>query len=163
MRFNELRKQPSGEASGVSLDFSALGETLEQMGAAGAEVMAQSAPVIAQNLVYHIEEVFAREGAVAGRPRWPDLAESTKRQRRGTSYVILQNTGALAGSITPYYEGPVADAFTNVPYGGFHVSKAPRHVLPLRDFTAIDMEAAQKEGADIILAQLDANLQRGAA
>jgi phage gpG-like protein len=162
-RFSILRDKPTGELDQVKIDFGPLGAALEKVGNAGAEVLAQAAPIIADNLVFHVQEVFEREGAVAGHPRWPGLAESTKKARRGQSYVILQNTGVLAGSITPYSEGPIAEAFTNVPYAGYHVSQAPRHKLPLRDFTDIDFEQAQKEAADIILAQLDANIQRGAA
>lgn len=161
-RFSILRDKGSAEGE-VAFDMGPLGRALEQIGNAGAEVMAQAAPVIAENLVFHVQEVFEKEGAVAGKPRWQDLAESTKAKRRGTSYVILQDSGLLAGSITAHSEGPIAEAFSNVPYAGYHISQRPRHKIPLRDFTDIDFELAEKEAADTILAQLDANIQRGAA
>jgi phage gpG-like protein len=160
-RFSILRDK--GAEGEIAFDMGPLGRALEQIGNAGAEVMAQAAPVIAENLVFHVQEVFEKEGAVAGKPHWQELAESTKARRRGTSYVILQDSGLLAGSITPHSEGPIAEAFTNVPYAGYHISQRPRHRLPLRDFTDIDFELAEKEAADTILAQLDANIQRGAA
>jgi phage gpG-like protein len=191
-----------GGGSLVDIDSSSLINALAKLTEAGAEVQAQTAPLLAEILVSAVHEVFVREGAVAGRPKWPDLAESTKagrlakirggrklrggggtylengqwytetakerrrrvkrqakaRQKRAEReasivFTILQDTGNLAGSIMPYADGEVAEAFTNVPYGGYHVSDAPRKKLPKRDFTDIDFEAAQTEAVDVILAQ----------
>lgn len=193
-----------GGGSNVDLDSSALLSALHRLNEAGADVQAETTPVLAEILVASVHEVFAREGAVAGRPKWPDLAESTKEKRlaklrpkgrklRGgggtymqdgqwytetakearrrikrqakarakrkerealIAFTILQDTGTLAGSIMPYADQQVAEAFTNVPYGGFHVSDAPRKRLPKRDFTDIDFEAAQAEAVDVILSQV---------
>ncbi len=195
-----------GGGSVVDLDTSALINAIAKLAEAGAEVQAQTSPQLAEILVASVHEVFVREGAVAGRPKWQDLAEATKENRlrklrggkslRGgggtyledgqwytesekerrrrvkrqakarekrkqressIAFTILQDTGNLAGSIMPYADGQVAEAFTNVPYGGFHVSDAPRKRLPKRDFTDIDFEAAQAEAVDVILAQFIAS------
>lgn len=147
-----------GGGSLVDLDSSALIDALERLRDAGANVAAETMPVLAEILVSAVHEVLEREGAVAGRPKWPELAESTKRKRakRQASGVfkILQDTGNLAGSIMPYADAEVAEAFTNVPYAGYHISDAPRRVIPKRDFTDIDFEAAQADAVDVILAQV---------
>lgn len=192
-----------GGGSNVDLDSSALLSALHRLNEAGADVQAETTPVLAEILVAAVHEVFVREGAVAGRSKWPDLAPATKENRlrklrggrtlRGgggtyfedgqwytegakerrrrikrqararekrkqreasIAFTILQDTGNLAGSIMPYADQQVAEAFTNVPYGGFHVSDAPRKKLPKRDFTDIDFEAAQAEAVDVILSQV---------
>jgi phage gpG-like protein len=195
-----------GGGSAVDLDSSSLMNAIAKLTEAGAEVQAQTTPLLAEILVSAVHEVFVREGAVAGRSRWPDLAESTKenrlqklrggrklrggggtyleggqwytetakerrarikrqgrarekRRQREASIVftILQDTGNLAGSIMPYADGEVAEAFTNVPYAGYHISDAPRKKIPKRDFTDIDFETAQAEAVDVILAQFIAS------
>ena len=147
-----------GGGSFANLDSTELFRALERLEQAGADVAAETMPVLAEILVSSVHEVFEREGAVAGRPRWPELAESTKRKRakRQASGVfkILQDTGILAGSIMPHADQAVAEAFTNVPYAGYHISDAPRRIIPLRDFTDIDFESAQREAIDVILAQV---------
>lgn len=147
-----------GGGSVVEFDSSALVDALDRLSQAGADVAAETMPVLAEILVSAVHEVFEHEGAVAGRPKWPDLAESTKakRARRQGSGVfkILQDTGLLAGSIMPYADQSVAEAFTNVPYAGYHISDAPRRVIPKRDFTDIDFETASREAVDVILAQV---------
>ncbi len=153
-------RSASGEP--LELDFTPLGDALLALEAAGATVGAEVMPAIAENLVFHVQEVFDKQGAIAGRDRWPDLAPSTKASRRGTSYIILQDTGNLAASITPFSEAVVAEAFTNVPYAGYHVSDRPRKKIPLRDFTDIDFETAQREACDLILSQLESNAGRAA-
>lgn len=152
----------SGEP--LDLDFEPLGLALDALERAGASVAAEVMPAIAENLVFHVQEVFEREGAVAGNSRWKELAKSTlaARRKKGAGAMILQDSGFLAGSITAFSEAIVAEAFTNVPYAGFHVSKAPRKKIPLRDFTAIDFELAQKEACDLILEQLESNAGRAA-
>lgn len=195
-----------GGGSNVDLDSSALLSALQRLSEAGSDVQAETTPVLAEILVASVHEVFAREGAVAGRSKWPDLAPATRearlaklrprsrsdrsglrtewigdelvesresgkqrrarvrRQAKATAkrkereasiaFTILQDTGNLATSIMPYADQQVAEAFTNVPYGGYHVSDAPRKRLPKRDFTDIDFEAAQREAVDVILSQV---------
>lgn len=142
----------------VDLDTSELTRALAQLEAAGADVAAETMTVLAEILVSAVHETFEREGAVGGRQKWPDLAESTKRKRakRQSSgvFTILQDTGILAGSIMPYSDQTVAEAFTNVPYAGYHTSAAPRQKIPLRDFTDIDFERVQNEAVEVILAQV---------
>lgn len=158
--FTILRKGGRGgtASKGVDLDSAAFIAALADLEQAGASVAAEVTPAIAEVLVSAIQEVFEKEGAVAGQPKWPELAPSTKKKRAKRQpsgvFTILQDTGLMAGSITPYSEALVAEAFTNVPYAGFHVSQRARRKIPLRDFTAIDFDAAQAEATDMILSQL---------
>lgn len=156
-RFSILRKGGTGGSSrkGVNLDFDPFIEALRELAEAGASASAEVTPVIAEILVSAVLEVFEKEGAVPGGSQWEELAESTKAKRRGSGpYKILQDTGVLVGSITPWSEALVAEAFTNVPYAGYHVSQRARSKLPMRDFTLIDFDGAQREAADVVLAQL---------
>ena len=133
---------------------------------AGAEVGDQIRPVVAELLVSEVLEVFEKQGAVGGNPQWPpfwwerDGLPRPKGRRWQGNLKLLQDTGVLAGSITPYSETGVAEAFTNVKYAGYHVSQRARKKIPLRDFTQIDFEKALRETTDLILAQLEANSQR---
>lgn len=144
----------------VRIDFAPLAEALQRLADAGLSVAAEVMPVIAEDLVSAVHDVFLKEGAVAGKPKWPGfwweragLPRPKGRRWQGTLH-LLQDRGVLAGSITPIHEAMVAEAFTNVPYAGYHVSQRPRRVIPLRDFTDIDFERVQEDAADLILAQL---------
>ncbi len=107
-------------------------------------------PAIAQLLVSAVEDVFESEGFGS----WPDLAPATIRARRGTNAKILQDTGNLAGSIQPRSGSRVAEAFTRVPYAKFHVSDAPRNVIPKRDFLAIKFKDVTSQAAQILLREV---------
>jgi phage gpG-like protein len=135
----------------VDFDFSELAAVIEEMGANVADVP-RALPVVAEALVSRVADVFDAEGAVGGRPRWQDLAESTKR-RRGGSYMILQDSGLMA-NVHPTWDDTMAGAYSNAPYAVFHVSPLPRRVIPLRDFFAIDTEAFNAEATEIVLATL---------
>ena len=67
------------------------------------------------------------------------------------TYKILQDTGNLVGSITPDFDERSWEAYTNVPYARYHVSRAPRRKIPLRDFFDIDQERFMDEVTDVIL------------
>ncbi len=85
-------------------------------------------PVIAEMLVGAVQDVFEAEG-----PGWEDLADSTRRARRGTSHAILQDTGLLADLIAPSYGSTYAEAVDGTTYGHFHVTGTRR--MPKRDWT----------------------------
>lgn len=108
-------------------------------------------PSIAEILVGGVLDVFEAEG-----PGWPDLAESTKRQRRGTTYKILQDTGMFAASIAPGWGADYAEAFAGVSYAIFHTSPEPRTKIPLRNpFNLGPFEPAiLDEVAELVTSQL---------
>lgn len=85
----------------------------------------------------------------AGRRRERRVAKRTEKLAR--SYKILQDTGNLVGSITPDFDERSWEAYTNVPYAKYHISKAPRRKVPLRDFFDIDQERFMDEVTDVIL------------
>lgn len=167
-RFGLTRRGGVGGRSTKNIDvrFDELGDALDALGAAGAELVGQVMQPIAENLVFEVQEVFAHEGAVGGNPAWPrfwweraGLPRPPGRRWQG-ALKLLQDSGNLAGSITPYFEAPIAEAFTNVAYAGYHVSQRPRKKIPLRDFTQIDFDRALDETLQMVLAQLEANSQR---
>jgi phage gpG-like protein len=179
---------------GGAVDFYELKQAVGIITQLGSRALAEVAPVVADALVTEVLEVFDKEGAVAGRPKWPGFwwqrqglpmpgtrspkpkkrgktvrrgKSSTKskgkrrkpskaaRRFKGGNAKLLQDTGNLAGSITPDSDDESATAFTNVPYARYHVSRAPRKKIPLRDFFDIDQESFTREVADMILRQLD--------
>lgn len=85
-------------------------------------------PIIGEMLLGAIQDVFQAEG-----PGWPDLAESTKAQRRGVDYMILQDTGVMAGSVEPVYGDTYVDATFGASYAVYHVTGTRR--MPRRDPT----------------------------
>ena len=74
---------------------------------------------VAGILAYSTEENFANEG----RPKWVDLAESTKKKRQKTGHYpgqILQVTGQLASSISTHYDEDSAIIGSNLDYAAIH-------------------------------------------
>jgi phage gpG-like protein len=133
----------------VQIDASQLRRLMEDFEDA-AERLPELMPAVAEVLVSAVSQEFETEG----RGRWQKLADSTleSRRRRGRGAKILQDSGIFAGSIMPYVEHDLAEAFTNVPYAIFHTSDEPRTVIPYRNPFDIDMEAAQEEMVRIVLA-----------
>jgi phage gpG-like protein len=169
-RFTIRRRGGTGGSSTKRLRFdtSELDNAILALHNAGAELGAETMQIGSEILVAEVQEVFEKEGAVAGNEKWEPfwwqrrgLPKPKGRRWQGT-LKLLQDSGVLAGSITPFHEAFAAEAFTNVPYAGYHVSQRARQKLPMRDFTAIDFDRAQAEFVDVILAQLDANMQRSA-
>jgi phage gpG-like protein len=87
-------------------------------------------PAIAEMLVSAVHDVLEAEG-----PGWQELADSTKRQRRGSSYKILQDTGLFASSIAGSYGSTYAEAVDGTTYGHYHVTGTKR--MPKRDWTEL--------------------------
>jgi phage gpG-like protein len=110
-------------------------------------------PIIAELLVAGVSDVFEAEG-----PGWQPLAESTLRQRRkaGAGAKILQNTGEMAGSVSPAWGDVFAEAMSLVSYDVYHVSPEPRQKVPLRDFYDLGPFESPilDEAAEIILSQM---------
>lgn len=112
--------------------------------------------LIAGDLVERVEENFATEGASSPAGSWDVLAESTlmRRRKKGLGAKILQDTGAMAGSVMPEYGNLYAEAYTNDPKAPFHTSDAPREVIPLRDFMSVDLAEVQEDATNELLAQI---------
>lgn len=116
-------------------------------------VPAEMMPIIGEALVTQVLDVFETEGY----GEWEPYAESTLNRklfgpRRTPNPKLLQDTGNLVGSITPVWDeasGEVS-AYTNVPYGVYHTSRAPRRQLPMRDFWAIDVVFFEEDVAQML-------------
>lgn len=87
-------------------------------------------PVVAEMLLSAVHDVIE-----AGGPGWPDLADSTKRQRRGSTYKLLQDTGVFAASLAPQYGSTYAEVVDGTTYGHYHVTGTSR--MPARDWTEL--------------------------
>jgi phage gpG-like protein len=103
-------------------------------------------PVIAEILVGFVND----EWESAGRGRWPGLAPSTLRKRRGTSAQILKDTGRAAGSVRGEYDHESASAVTDVAYMIYHASEDARTVLPLRNPFDVE-DVAMPEIEDVLV------------
>lgn len=93
-------------------------------------------PIIAEVLVSAVND----EWDSAGRGRWPPLAASTLRRRRGTSAQILKDTGRAAASVRGEHDATSASAVTDTGYMVYHVSDQARTRIPLRNpFDVLDV------------------------
>jgi phage gpG-like protein len=158
----------------AEIEYTTLQHVIGVVHRRGSRVMTELAPAIAESLVHEVLEEFETEG----HGEWPGLSEQTKLGRRGAkkrklkvqgplrpgekrkkrvvatgNFKLLQNTGNLAGSITPAWDDNVAEAYTNVPYAKFHVTGTKW--MPARDFFDFDREAFEGDIADMILLRLD--------
>lgn len=84
--------------------------------------------VIGELLVERVHEEFD----TAGQGEWPELAESTRR-RRGDDAQPLLDTGRWRNSNQVEADSDSVVVSTDVEYSVFHVSSAPRSVIPLRN------------------------------
>lgn len=105
---------------------------------------------IAGVFAYSTEENFKEEG----RPKWTDLAESTKKQRMKTGHYpgqILQVTGQLASSISTYYDDNSAIIGSNLDYAAIHqlggqTGKGKKTTIPARPY----LQLTDEDFAEII-------------
>lgn len=118
---------------------------------------------IAELLASRTEGNFAAEGGPAG--PWPALAEST-RERRGADARMLQDSGRLAASVTPFYGPDEAGIGSNAVYAAIHHfgGKAGRGVevsIPARAYLPADGHGLQAGvGGEVM--EIIANHLRGA-
>jgi phage gpG-like protein len=140
-------------ADGASINYSTLQSVIGIYQERGRRAMRELAPAIAESMHAEVMEVFETEGY----GQWPGLAKpkptkkkrgKVKRRRRGAPK-LLQDTGNLAGSMTPAHNADVVEVYTNVRYAKFHVT-GTRH-MPKRDPFAIDREAFEADVADMVL------------
>lgn len=137
----------------TSYDASALTKLMRDFGTRGGNV-GNLTPVIAEDLVSCILERFELQSGFS-QGAWEALEDSTIDARRvSKSPKMLEDSGVLLGSITPFDDAETAEAYTNVPYAKYHVSAEPRTKIPLRDFTDIDFAAVSDRAAELVLAEL---------
>lgn len=120
---------------------------------AKAQALPEMLPIIAELLVSGVSDVFEAEG-----PGWEKLADSTiaARRKAGVGAKILQDSGLMAGSVSPAWGDTFAEAMSLVSYDVYHVSKEPRHKIPLRDFYDLGPfeQPILDEAAELILGQM---------
>jgi phage gpG-like protein len=132
-------------SGGAEVDVSELQRELRQIDARVTD-LSPITPVIAETLVALVSEEFES----AGRGRWAPLEPSTLAKRRGSTAQILKDTGRFAASIRAEHGPDFAAAVTDVSYAVYHVSDAPRTVIPLRNpFDVADL--AEPEVIDLIV------------
>lgn len=107
-------------------------------------------PSAAQVLVDAVDQEFYSEGRGQWKASLRALIEGGK---------TLTDTGVLAGSIQPGYTEDTATAYTDVPYGVYHLppeksGHPSRGIMPVRDFLDIDIDAASDEIVDLFLREV---------
>lgn len=115
-------------AGGVEVDTAELDRELKRI-EKRTRNYAPITPTLAEILVSYVNE----EWESAGRGRWPPLAASTLRKRRGGSGQILKDTGRAAASVHADHGADYAAAVTDVSYMVFHASDEARSKIPLRN------------------------------
>jgi phage gpG-like protein len=101
---------------GILLDTSELAGPLQELEARGRGI-SHLLPVISEDLKAAVEDVYEEEG-----PGWKDLADSTKKARRGDSYKILQDTSVMILSTGTNLGADWAEAFAGASYADFHAT-----------------------------------------
>jgi phage gpG-like protein len=160
-------------ADGVpAIDFAELQGWMRIYQERGRRVMGELSPAIAESMHHEVLEMFETEG----HGKWPGFwwqraglpaPGSTKAKKKGKkgklsksnrrwqgNPKLLQDTGNLVGSMTPEWDEHIVEVYTNVPYAKYHASREPRHVIPLRDFFDIDVEAFEQDVVDMMLLRL---------
>lgn len=134
-------------SASVTIDDAEILQWVGRLRAAGSRLGPIFA-VIAELLVARVQEEFESEG----HGKWPPLAKSTlaRRRKHGRGAKILQDKGLLAASIEAYSGDDYAEAATDKAYAVFHVSDAPRSIIPLRNFFDVPDEAFD-EARDVLL------------
>lgn len=142
----------SGEI--VLFDTKALEKKLKAFEKAGGD-LTPTMEIVAEGFVSDVNDLWES----AGNGTWPDLADSTKAHRRGTTYQILKDTGRAAQSVQAHAGADFAEASTDVDYMKFHVGDAPRTKIPKRDPFDLGPESIER-ATEVILARLAAADQK---
>lgn len=87
---------------------------------------------IAQQMLRSTEDNFANEG----RPKWAPMARSTRAQR-GAGAKLLQKSGKLAASITPFSTSNTAGVGTNRKYAIYQQNKTRPHIIKPKNKKAL--------------------------
>lgn len=130
----------------VSVDTSELVVELQELEHRGYN-MTEVNQQLAQILHVMVDDKFQDQG-----PGWQGFAESTLRRRRESKTPrLLQDTGDLVGSLTPFGGSDFAEVFTNKQYAKYHLQGDG---VPQRDFFDIDIEKALAQFDEIITAEI---------
>jgi phage virion morphogenesis protein len=121
----------------VSVEVTGLDETRTSLEAMAARLrdLRPVMAVVAADTMTLIDDSFAGSRAPDGSP-WAPLAESTLRQRRGTTATTLVDTGRLRSSMFARGQATGIEFGTNVSYAAPHQTGARR--MPRRAFLPID-------------------------
>lgn len=165
------------------IEFRELQNFIGAFHARGRRALGEIAPAVAESMHAEVLEMFETEGhgqwpgfwwqraglPAPGTPKsGPVQRGDSKRQKKalGRGKVaksnrrwqgnpkLLQDTGNLVASMTPEWDEHIVEVYTNVPYAKYHASHEPRHVVPLRDFFDIDVEAFEQDVVDMLLLRL---------
>lgn len=111
-------------------------------------------PIFAEDICSAIVERFELQSGFQ-QGQWQDDKQATlDRRPSSASPLILQSSGVMLGSITPFDTPDTAEGYTNVPYAKYHVSPEPRTIIPLRDFTDIDFDALSTRAINVVLDEI---------
>lgn len=111
---------------------------------------------VGEELKTHVDDLIQAEGALYGRPRWPDLSDDVLMRRPGAK--MLQRKGLLANvQVTP--ERRSVEVRSPAPYAGFHVTgtftRAGGERMPRRDFLDVDLDVVLEACGARVLEHLE--------
>lgn len=129
----------------VLFDTKEIGKLLRKAGDDAAD-MTSTMQVVAEGLVADVNDRWDS----AGNGTWADLAESTKRKRRGGSYEILKDSGRAAAEVNALAGPDWAEASSPVEYMKYHVGDGPRTVIPKRDPFELGPDSLDRAQATIL-------------
>lgn len=130
----------------IEIDFSEVETQLRTLQVRG-QNLADVNMQLAQILHVMVEDKFDNEG-----PGWAPFAPSTLRRRRASSSPkLLQDTGDLVGSLTPFGDPEYAEVFTNKSYAKYHLNGDG---VPKRDFFDIDVPKALEMFDEILTTEI---------
>jgi phage gpG-like protein len=130
----------------VSVDTSEMVLELQELEHRGYN-MTEVNEQLAQILHVMVEDKFENQG-----PGWKGFAPSTlRRRRKSTTPHLLQDTGDLVGSLTPFGGTDFAEVFTNKKYARYHLEGDG---VEKRDFFDIDVPKALEMFDEIITAEI---------
>lgn len=109
----------------VYLDFADVERVLKEYERLGRDLDPVK-PLIEDAMIAAVSDVYAAEG-----PGWAPLAESTLERRRGSSAVILQDTGIMVGSTAAESGRDYVEAFAGAAYADYHATGTSR--MPKRN------------------------------
>jgi phage gpG-like protein len=148
----------TGAGTTIIVDLAELERVVGDLSEAASDLSDVMA-VVASDMLAAVDENFE----TGGKGKWPPLAPSTIAKRRGSSAQILVDTAVMRGATTPTSGANFAEVGNNTSYAPFHVSKAARQKIPLRDFLELDDEFLEGAADEILSSVLERAGFRGAA
>lgn len=112
---------------------------------------------VGEELKTQVDDLIQAEGALYGRPRWPDLSNDVLMRRPGAK--MLQAKTGLLANVQSNPEPRSVEVSSPAPYAGFHVTgtftRGGGVRMPKRDFLDVDLDVVLEACGARVLEHLD--------